>query len=299
MLVATATHGLAAARMPRALSRAGFDVSLLIPQGSIAEKSRFVSRIGYLAQPSTPDDWVYAFAATVKATAPRLVLPCDDGALRQLSTLALARPPLMQPALHLELAALIAESLGDPAHYASGTERAPTRAAGHAPGRAHAYLLAAWKGTLLCGVAVEALERGANGSPSVVRFFRSDAMREAASQMTQAFGLTGICTAEFTVREPTGEPLLVGLDRRMSQATHRCAEIEVDPCAALHAALHGVATTTRPELDLGEEHLCALFPAEWHRDPHSRRLRECPVDAPWDEPELFEALLAGAIRGRE
>lgn len=31
---------------------------------------------------------------------------------------------------------------------------------------------------------------------------------------------------------------------------------------------------------------------EWTRDPASRYLREYPVDAPWDEPDLVEAIVA-------
>lgn len=70
LLVATATKWLAAARMPSALSRAGFEVALLAPRGSLAEKSRYLAKVGYLADNATPLDWVYAFAAMVKATSP-------------------------------------------------------------------------------------------------------------------------------------------------------------------------------------------------------------------------------------
>ena len=99
LLVATATQWLGAARMPRVLARAGFDVSVLIPKGSLAEKSRFVKRIGYIPDHATSREWVYAFAATVKATEPRLVLPCDDTALRLMMLLATSPPTDMQPQL--------------------------------------------------------------------------------------------------------------------------------------------------------------------------------------------------------
>ena len=107
LLVATATQWLGAARMPRVLARAGFDVSVLIPKGSLAEKSRFVSRIGFLPDNATSREWVYAFAATVKATAPRIVLPCDDTALRLMMLLATAAPPDLQPELKVQLQVLI------------------------------------------------------------------------------------------------------------------------------------------------------------------------------------------------
>ncbi len=37
------------------------------------------------------------------------------------------------------------------------------------------------------------------------------------------------------------------------------------------------------------------FPHEWMRDPTSPYLRDYPVDVPWDEPELVEAIVAQAM----
>ena len=56
------------------LAVAGFDVSLLAPKDSLAEKSRFVARVAHLHDDTTPMQWVHAFAATVQATSPRLVV---------------------------------------------------------------------------------------------------------------------------------------------------------------------------------------------------------------------------------
>jgi hypothetical protein len=67
LLVLTALRWVGAARMPRALAQAGFEVTLLTPPGSLAEKSGFVAKIAYLPE-KTPDAWVHAFAATAKAT---------------------------------------------------------------------------------------------------------------------------------------------------------------------------------------------------------------------------------------
>jgi len=117
LLVATATQWYGGARMARCLAEAGFTVSLLTPHGAPAEKSRFISRIGYLADNASPLDWVYAFAAMVKAAAPRIVLPCDETSLRLLQALVLSPHPDMHSTVQLQLATLITDSLGDPAHY--------------------------------------------------------------------------------------------------------------------------------------------------------------------------------------
>jgi hypothetical protein len=56
--------------------------------------------------------------------------------------------------------------------------------------------------------------------------------------------------------------------------------------------MHGLALPTRADLTEGEEHFTVHFPQEWLRDVASHWLREYPVDVPWDEPELIEAMLA-------
>ena len=374
LLVATATQWLGAARMPRWLARAGFDVSVLIPKGSLAEKSRFVSRIGYLPHNATSREWVYAFAATVKATQPRLVLPCDDTALRLLMLLATSPPPDMQAQLKVELGVLIADSLGDPRFYrtsidktmispaaeamgipvppyllASGMKDAePFIAAhgfpivvkrsqstagdgvaicqdrdalgaafarlaapaaldfgdsatgkvvlqAHVPGRVHFYMGSAWKGELLAGVAVEKLEGEPMGPTSVSRYFRSKPMHDFTARLARGFALTGVFSPEYIVHERTGEPVLLELNRRMSHGTHIGGTFGLDFASTLHSAMNGTRATTRAELDDGEEHFRAHFPAEWIRDADSRWLRDVHVDIPWDEPELFQALVE---RGR-
>ena len=123
LLVATATKWLGTARIPRGLAKAGFAVSLLIPRNSLAEKSRYVARIGFLPDGATSAQWFQAFAATVTATSPRLVVPCDDMAFRLLQALVLAPPAQFQPTLQLRLAALIRDSLGDPGHYRTSTDK--------------------------------------------------------------------------------------------------------------------------------------------------------------------------------
>ena len=55
LLVSTATRWIGTARIPAALASAGFAVSLLTPRNSLAERSRFVSHVGYLPDDATPD----------------------------------------------------------------------------------------------------------------------------------------------------------------------------------------------------------------------------------------------------
>jgi hypothetical protein len=375
LLVATATRWLGTARIPRGLAQAGFTVSLLAPRNSLAEKSRFIAKIGFLPDEATPMQWAHAFAATVVATLPRLVVPCDDMAFRLLQMLALTPPPRMQPAMQLRLAALVCESLGDPAHYAASTDKTllpaaavalgmrvppfavcsgadeiaafaatqtwpivlkrrhgfagqgvaictdrndvaraialfaaadaqdladpapgPARylAQAHLPGRTQYFMGLAWKGRLRAGYAGEKIIANPEptGPPTVTRYFRSPPLRAMTEQLVSGFGMSGHFVVEFRVDERTQDVHLIEINRRISPATHLGAMRNVDLCAALYAAVEGITSTSRADLDEGEGGINVFFPGEWLRDPHSRYLRDYPVDVPWDEPELIEALLA-------
>jgi hypothetical protein len=371
LLVATATRWLGTARMPRDLAIAGLTVALLAPEGSLAERSRYVQKIGRLPTNAGKLQWVDAFTAMVKATGPQLVMPCDDTAFRLMQQLVIAPPKTMQPELHRQLATLIVNSLGDPAHYRASVDRMllcpAAEAAGvrvppftiistvaeakpfvaahgwpvvlkrshssagegvaickdsdtltreferlargpalklddadgrgllvqaYIPGRTQYFAGTAWRGSLLCGYGVDKLAGESQGAASVVRYFHSEHLQNSASTLVAAFGATGIFAPEYIVDERTGDAYLVEINRRVTPGTHRGGFIDVASGVALSAAMQGKRSTTRVRLDEGEEHVFVSFPHEWLRDPESRYLREYPVDVPWDEPELIEAMLA-------
>ena len=366
LLIAPAPRRFASARMPRALAKAGFEPSLLARPGSLAEHSAFLSKVGHLPDSTDAMDRVFAFAAFVKATSPRLAIPGDDPALRFLTMLALAPPEGLDPTLQSQLASLIRDSLGDPAHYRDSLDKTllppaaealgvavppylVTSESGEAqdfagrngfpvvlkrgdssgrgglaictdsaqlsrsfaePGRGSterllvqswiagptkAYPAVAWNGALLVGYAVtrlitDAVEPG--GVPAVSRYYASPALRAITVKLAAGFGISGFFAPDFVEEARTGRTYLLGINRRIISGAHRGAAINADHWTALHAKLQGVPSPTRSDLDAGEEHIAADFPQEWLRDPQSRWLREYPVDLPWDEPRLVEAMLA-------
>jgi len=373
LLVSTATSWLGTARLPRFLARAGFKVSLLTPRNALAEKSRFVSDIRYLADNATAPQWTLAFAEAVAAIMPRLVVPCDDMAFRLLRSLVAFPPEEMPSALALRLGSLIRDSLGEPAWYESSVDKTllPTAAAAqgvrvppyavvvtladaeafallhgwpavlkrgygfagegvalcadrgqlvaawaklspadphglegrgkaglicqaHIPGRVISQQIAAWNGEVVASYAREKLvtHPQPTGPSTVTRCLRVPEIDESSATLVRAFGMRGLFGFEYIVHERTGDAHLIEINRRVTTGTHNGAPIGVDLCAALYAAINGLPSTSRRSLDPGEEHVIAHFPQEWLRDPSSRHLRDARVDAPWDEPELFEALLA-------
>lgn len=373
LLVSTATRWYGTARTPRALAKAGFEVTLLAPRNSLAESSRFVARIAYLPDDATPLKWIHAVAATVRAVSPQQIMPCDDVSFRLLAMLVVSPPPQMQPALQAHLGNLVRASLGDPAHYRTSVDKtmlppAAARAGVRVPEHAvitthdeaiafageHGYPVvmkrpytstgdgvriaadaaelgdavttlaapkpddlepdksgrlliqkhvaghicyqnaAAWQGRLLAGYAGDRLQaHGRSILPAtVVRYHDAPTLRQFSERLVEAFGMTGLFTSEYIVEKSTGLPYLIEINRRISPGTHYGAVMNVDLCAAFHAAMHGAPSPTRSRLDAGEERMFVQFPAEWLRNPESGWLRQYPVDIPWDDPELLDAMLA-------
>ena len=117
LMVSTASQWLGPARMARALAKADFEVSLLAPADSLAAKSRYVAKRRMLAGNAIPMEWLQSLIAAVDDTCARLLVPCDEMAIRLLFALVLEPPPDLPSATRLRLEALIRTSLGDPAFY--------------------------------------------------------------------------------------------------------------------------------------------------------------------------------------
>ena len=154
--------------------------------------------------------------------------------------------------------------------------------------------VAAWQGRTLCGYGGDGLQTHGNviTPGTVIRFRHAPELRRFTERLVQALGMNGLFTSEYMIERTTGQPYLIEIHRRISSSTHFGSDMNVDLCAALHAAMHGQPLPTRTGLDPNEEYMFVPFPAEWLRDARSHWLRDYPVDVPWDDPELLEAMLA-------
>jgi predicted ATP-grasp superfamily ATP-dependent carboligase len=192
----------------------------------------------------------------------------------------------IEPAM-IELSAVTAEDLNE-----TGAGRLVVQA--HISGPIRFYPTMAWRGTVLTGYAGQKLmsNPGPKSPPTVNRYYRSPELRAISTRLAAGFQISGFFSPEFVEDARSGLPYLMEINRRLVGGAHRGSAINVDHCAALHAALHGMPSPTRADLDEGEEHFTIHFPQEWLRDPGSSWLRDYPVDVPWDEPELIEAMLA-------
>lgn len=198
-------------------------------------------------------------------------------------------------ASHAELATAFPMLIAaDQADDVGNEERGRLIVQAYVAGSVDYYAIAAWQGTLLVGYGAARVVGNPEpkGPATVTRYHRAPAMREFARRLVEGFGMSGLLGLECVVADGSGEPYLIEINRRVVPGTHRGRELGTDQCAALHAALEGRKSSTRTDLEPGEEIVRVSFPQEWLRDPQSHWLRDYPVDVPWDESQLLAAMLA-------
>jgi predicted ATP-grasp superfamily ATP-dependent carboligase len=158
----------------------------------------------------------------------------------------------------------------------------------------HSQAIVAWRGVPLADFAWErhVATLPSKGQTAVVRFVRSPESLAFSEALCRAFGMSGFFNVQFVIRAETGEAYLLEINRRIVTHIHMGERVGADLAVALHGHLRGKRAARGGGIQGAFGPTVAVFPREWLRDPASRYLRECPVDVPWDEPELFEAMLA-------
>ncbi|HVN35247.1 MAG TPA: ATP-grasp domain-containing protein [Casimicrobiaceae bacterium] len=375
LLVSTATSWLGTARMPRVLARAGFEVVLLAPQGSLAAKSRYVSRTGYLASTATPMEWLLRLIRMIEEHAPEALVPCDEMAVRLLITVALEPPLGFDPGLTARLVGLVEASLGDPRYYVASIDKTMLPAAAEAMGvrvpdyaiatsaddarrraRAlgfpivikrrfgfagqgvavvasdedlaaaaqqllrpdqldlgerrppellvqafvagpyHSQSLVAQRGAVLASFAHERYVPTAviKGQTAVLRFIDSPETLAFSETLCRGLGMSGFFSIQFVLDAKSANAYLLEINRRLVTHMHLGERVGRDLATAFfdrsERSGRGAAATTKHDAE--ESGVIAVFPREWLRDPDSPYLVDFPVDVPWDDPPLLEAMLA-------
>ena len=373
LLVSTASHWLGTARMPRSLAKAGFDVALLAPGGSLALRSRFVSRSGVLPDEATPMQWLLSLVAMINEIDPVIVIPCDEVAIRLLFELVRHPPQQLTSSAVSRITQLVTRSLGDPAYYETSIDKTLLPAAAQALGvpvprhaiaesidEASAYAeqigypivlkrrygfasqgvafldnpsrlrqaangllrpmqldlgdrpkprllvqafvegpmlsqtIVAWAGETLAGFARmrEIVFTPGKGASAVVRVRKSPEIRAFTERLCRAFGMTGFFSVQYIAPPGGGAPVLLEINRRIVTFMHMDTYGGVDLCGALRERLDGAPQTLPRDMPFVEGPVIASFPREWLRDPESPWLRDYPADVPWDDPGVFEAMVA-------
>lgn len=129
------------------------------------------------------------------------------------------------------------------------------------------------------------------GAGSVSRYVALPEIAASNRRLVAALGASGFVATQYLLDAQTGHAYLIEINRRMVPATHTGGQVGVDLAAALAAALEGREWCGPCDLPEENERALALFPQEWLRDPCSPDLQRLATDAPWDDPELFRAML--------
>ncbi|HEX6137457.1 MAG TPA: ATP-grasp domain-containing protein [Casimicrobiaceae bacterium] len=373
LMVSTASRWLGTARMPRSLVRAGFEVALLAPRGSLALHSRFLTRSSVLSDHATPMQWLVTLVSMINDVDPAIVIPCDEVAIRLLFELVRSPPPQLDGGSTGRIARLVVRSLGDPAHYATSIDKTLLPAAAQAlgvpvprhaiaqsieqacahaqaigypvvlkrrygfagqgvailddPGRLRSaasvllqpaqldlgqrvpphllvqafvegttvsQTMVAWNGVPLAGFA-RRREVGftpGKGASAVIRVRKSPQARDFTERLCRAFGMSGFFSVQYIAPLDDGPPLLLEINRRIVTFMHLDECAGVDLAGALFRHLAGVPQTLPRDMPFDDGGVVASFPREWLRDPESPWLRDFPSDIPWDDPDVFEAMVA-------
>lgn len=157
----------------------------------------------------------------------------------------------------------------------------------HVEGRPANRAIVCWKGEVLAGLSVEALQTMSETGPAtVVRVIDHPEIAEVAARITGRLGLSGFIGFDFILEE-SGRAVLIEMNSRPTPICHLALSEEADLVGVLAAKLTG-RPRRRLQQSLAHE-VIALFPQELWRDPDSSHLRVSYHDVPWDEPQFVSA----------
>jgi hypothetical protein len=104
--------------------------------------------------------------------------------------------------------------------------------------------------------------------------------------------MSGFFSVQYLAPIDGSAPVLLEINRRIVTFMHLDEYGGVDLCGALFQRLADVPQTLRADMPFDDGGVVASFPREWLRDPESPWLHDVPSDVPWDDPEVFEAMVA-------
>jgi len=157
---------------------------------------------------------------------------------------------------------------------------------GHPANRA----MVSWRGEVLAGLSVEALEVSyANGPAAVVRTIDNDEMAYAGKALAQNLGISGFFGLDFMI-DREGRAWLLELNPRVTPICHLSNFSAFSMPHALLAGLSGRSARSQAPGVFGE--LIALFPGGSEWAGREKAFRRFYYDIPADEPDFVKACLA-------
>lgn len=161
-------------------------------------------------------------------------------------------------------------------------------------GAHYSEAMVSWEGVRLAGFTWERYHATApvKGQTAALRFVRSAECEGFSETLCRGFGINGFSNLQYLIDAETGRAHLLEVNRRIVTHTHMGERVGVDLATALFDRLADrQQSIPHHPTDLANR-IVTVFPREWLFDPDSPFLRDFPVDAPWDDPQLLEAMFA-------
>jgi glutathione synthase/RimK-type ligase-like ATP-grasp enzyme len=151
-----------------------------------------------------------------------------------------------------------------------------------------------WKGNVLAGISVEALEvENENGPASVVRLIDHPEMAMIAERMVRRLNLSGFVGFDF-VLDSSNQAWIIEMNPRVTPICHFSLTDGTNLAGSLYMQMTGLRSlSSLAPINCG---LIALFPNEIVRSPFGEHLQFCQHDVPWNEPEVVRIVLDEALR---
>jgi glutathione synthase/RimK-type ligase-like ATP-grasp enzyme len=151
-----------------------------------------------------------------------------------------------------------------------------------------------WKGKVLAGISVEAIEvSNEYGPASVVKIIDHPEMSMVAEHMVRRLHLSGFLGFDF-VLDFANKAWLIEMNPRVTPICHFSLADGTNLAGLLYTQMTGQLPPTRPAPF--HRDLIALFPDGILAFPSGKYLESCELDVPWDEPELVRYVLNQRLR---
>jgi glutathione synthase/RimK-type ligase-like ATP-grasp enzyme len=146
-----------------------------------------------------------------------------------------------------------------------------------------------WKGKVLAGISVEAVEETyEHGPASVVRLIDHLEMAMVCEHMVKRLHMSGFVGFDF-ILDSANRAWLLEMNPRVTQTCHFLLADGTNLAGSLYTQMKRQLPPSR--LAPIHRDLIALFPNEILRCPSSNYLQSCQHDVPWEEPELVRGVL--------
>lgn len=162
------------------------------------------------------------------------------------------------------------------------------------PGRPANRAAVCWKGKVLAGISVEAVEVSHEQGPaSVVRLVDHPEMAMVAEHMVKLLNLSGFIGFDF-VLDLANKAWLLEMNPRVTPICHFSLANGTNLAGSLFTQMTGQSPPSRLAAPINRD-LIALFPDGISCSSSSNYLESCQQDIPWDEPEMVDYVLSQQV----